>query len=274
MPEWPYWSLASAAIFKSLGDNITAIELYDSKSKYWMSIALDHVHVLTPGTHIFIRRFGVINCVNLDPMISRFMEKPMHMRKNIQGERDQVRSNLAKHRQPSRCALKRRFEDEDDGDDDVEIISFNLLSTSKPTKIKEEPIDNNLHQPRRPHLAPLTIPTATPSTPTPSSLSASSSFSFSQGPSRTLTPITPLSPSLSISSNPPSPTLSTSLLALTGKWPANMYVCEMQEGFTAMDALRGLTVQEKFQIAFAGHPWHQSTYFDSRRRWNESTAVQ
>ncbi|KAG1777176.1 hypothetical protein EV702DRAFT_1226088 [Suillus placidus] len=99
--EWvsyyPQWQLADDPdLIALLGEDLRKIEVYKERTNRWIPVGLSHMFSLESGCNIFIRRYGVSRCRDFQELlnISRQGTRPRHLRFNMTGERDAVRTKL------------------------------------------------------------------------------------------------------------------------------------------------------------------------------------
>jgi hypothetical protein len=96
LPKWPKWRLSDdAALLTSLGQDICDIDIYSQKYCVWIQVNLSYTHMLTPESHVFMRRRDV-TCLDEQAQIDRFLNplRPLHFRNNLPAERKAVRAAL------------------------------------------------------------------------------------------------------------------------------------------------------------------------------------
>ncbi|KAG1725133.1 hypothetical protein EDD22DRAFT_961690 [Suillus occidentalis] len=101
-PYYPQWQLADdPELVTSLGTDIHKIEVYDEHFRCWIPTALTHTISLESGCHLFLRRYGVIQCDGFQELLtaSKHTLRPRHLRFNMTGECDIVRTKLKAKRE-------------------------------------------------------------------------------------------------------------------------------------------------------------------------------
>ncbi|KAG1760564.1 hypothetical protein EV702DRAFT_1242805 [Suillus placidus] len=96
-PYYPQWQLADDPdLIALLGEDLRKIEVYEERTNRWIPVGLSHTFSLESGCNIFIRRYGVSRCRDFQELlnISRQGTHPRHLRFNMTGERDAVRTKL------------------------------------------------------------------------------------------------------------------------------------------------------------------------------------
>lgn len=99
-PYYPQWQLTDdPELIALLGENVRKIEVYKDRSNRWIPVGLSHTFSLESGCNIFIRHYGVLHCRDFQELlnISRQGTRPHHLRFNMTGECDAVRTKL-KHK--------------------------------------------------------------------------------------------------------------------------------------------------------------------------------
>ncbi|THU87680.1 hypothetical protein K435DRAFT_867067 [Dendrothele bispora CBS 962.96] len=115
-PSWPnYAFLQDASVLSSLAgacaDNIdvkpiTAVELYDTKRRWWSSIDLNYTFHLTADCVVILRRLGVRSCPGLDDIITATAApNVLHLRANIRSERSYITKQLNDKKERKRKGL-------------------------------------------------------------------------------------------------------------------------------------------------------------------------
>ncbi|KAG1724049.1 uncharacterized protein EDB91DRAFT_1255420 [Suillus paluster] len=301
-PYYPQWQLANdPELVASLGTDIQKIEVYDAHLQCWIPTALTHTISLESGYHIFLRRYGVMqcNCFQELLMASKYVSCPRHLRFNMRGERDILRTKL-KAKQEQAPLL--------DPEAEVEIIE---IMSSPVSKVKREWEESSelASTPVRPrltvedfnsHYATSMSPTPSPllfrscSIISPSSSPPRDTFSMSSPPRDTL--------SMSFSSSASSVISLTSSHYLTAPvkvhtqrraisvkepaitaipvpdydpaklwqvWPHGMHTIDMVAGFQQMDDKRLQAMyrqHELFPLIF-GIPFVKATYHHNHKVW-------
>jgi hypothetical protein len=257
-PDWPRWRLSDHPdVVRSLGSDLTEVDVYSQKAHIWMQVALNFTHTLTPDCYVLMRRRHTI-CKDEHKHIQAFVtpqDAPRHLRYDLTAERKLLRSEYRSlNEQP-----------DDDDDDEVQIVT-----ASSPIKRRTRAPRNIRSQ--RPRLS-ITIPTlshsSTPSSSTPSSSMPSSSSTRLASTSSSATSIS--SDMLSRSSSPVAPESPGSQRV----WPSAWHVVDIINGFVEMDNPENshLPVNQRFEKIFRCR-FKRSTYGDQRTRWDIATPEQ
>ncbi|KAG1719108.1 uncharacterized protein EDB91DRAFT_1257907 [Suillus paluster] len=96
-PYYPQWQLADDPdLIALLGEDLRKMEVYEEHTNRWIPAGLSHTFSLKSGCNVFIRRYGVSRCRDFQELlnISRQGTRPRHLRFNMTGERDAVRTKL------------------------------------------------------------------------------------------------------------------------------------------------------------------------------------
>jgi hypothetical protein len=95
IPDWPLWKLGNdSELMQLLGSDIIAMDVYDIKTQFWMSISLMHIHSLTADSCIFLRHCQVKDCIDLDHLISQLTNKGNHLCQNMHDAWDGICCSL------------------------------------------------------------------------------------------------------------------------------------------------------------------------------------
>ncbi|KAG2152953.1 hypothetical protein DEU56DRAFT_908128 [Suillus clintonianus] len=290
-PYYPQWQLADdPELVASLGTDIQKIEVYDAHLQRWIPTALTHTISLESGCHIFLRRYGVTQCDRFQELLmaSKYVSRPRHLRLNMRGERDVVRTKLKAKREQAPLL-----------DPEAEIIE--IMSSPPVSKVKREREESSelALTPVRPRLTAEDFNSryATSMSPTPSPLlfrsrsiiSPSSSpprdtisMSFSSSASSVISltsshhstaPVKVRTHQRAISTKEPAitaiPVPDYDPAKLWQVWPHGMYTIDMVAGFQQMDdkRLRAMYRQHELFPLIFGVPFVKATYHHNHKVW-------
>ncbi|KAG1731955.1 hypothetical protein EDD22DRAFT_852808, partial [Suillus occidentalis] len=266
-PYYPQWQLADdPELVASLGTDIHKIEVYDEHFRCWIPTALTHTISLESGCHLFLRCYGVIQCDGFQELLtaSKHTSHPRHLRFNMTGEHDIVRTKLK---------AKREI---------IEILSSPVITVKR----EREESCELAFTPMRPRLdvEDFNSHYATSMSPTPSPLLIRSgspprdTFSMSYS-SSTSSVLSVASRILQTAPTRQQPTTIPTITAIPVPhydpakpwqvWPHGMHTIDMVAGFRQMDdkQLRAIHLQhELFPLVF-GVPYVKATYHHNRKMW-------
>ncbi|KAG1760624.1 hypothetical protein EDD22DRAFT_848357 [Suillus occidentalis] len=266
-PYYPQWQLADdPELVASLGTDIHKIEVYDEHFRRWIPTALTHTISLESGCHLFLRRYGVIQCDGFQELLtaSKHTSRPRHLRFNMTGERDIVRTKLKAKREiieiPSSPVITVKREREE---------SCELAFTPMRPRLDVEDFNSRYTTSMSPTPSPLLIRSGSPPRDTFSmSYSSSTSSVLSVASSHPTTAPTRQQPT-TIPTITAIPVPHYDPAKPWQVWPHGMHTIDMVAGFRQMDdkQLRAIHLQhELFPLVF-GVPYVKATYHHNRKMW-------
>jgi hypothetical protein len=310
IPLWPNLS-AKQLLVAIGKDNVVAVETYPIRDRAWKSVKLSHVFRLINGDKLFIKRWGVKCCLGLSDAIQRIETPlvPVHMfhdlkinRKGIdlalKSKAAQLRKspshtvnsdddqllNTSVHCHPKlnmvmlkhpevhsqRSTKRRRISQDSYGSARAPIVVGGSSSHSSSQRRHISQVNY------RSGRAPIVVDSSSSRSSSPMSISPPSTASAMHYPYsqtiRSAASSTDSLPSVSelMDARPPftAPTVKTSK-----PWPNRRYTIDIRHGVEAMNApaLKGLGQKAQFEAVFPGIVYHQSTFNDARRRWEQAS---
>ncbi|KAG2368027.1 hypothetical protein BDR07DRAFT_151897 [Suillus spraguei] len=290
-PFYPQFQLADdPALIDSLGEDINKIEVFEERLQRWIPAGLTYAFSLQSGCHVFIRRRGVTVCEGFNDLYkaSRCGVRPPHLRSNMKGERDGVRTKLKK---------KRNVPVPSDTESDVEIVEMPITpmtvgkgkrrcegSPNAPIPVRRQLDLDDFDACRASSMSPTPPPSAPQTTLSSCVRHHPDLDDFDARRASSMSPTPPSAPQTTLSSRlasvKASYTTEPSIIEVfvpaynstKQVWPQGMYTTDMVTGFQQMDDknLRARFQQDDLFRRIFGVPFVKATYHDSRRAWQKT----
>lgn len=290
-PFYPQFQLADdPALIDSLGEDINKIEVFEERLQRWIPAGLTYAFSLQSGCHVFIRRRGVTVCEGFNDLYkaSRCGVRPPHLRSNMKGERDGVRTKLKK---------KRNVPVPSDTESDVEIVEMPITpmtvgkgkrrcegSPNAPIPVRRQLDLDDFDACRASSMSPTPPPSAPQTTLSSCVRHHPDLDDFDARRASSMSPTPPSAPQTTLSSRltsvKASYTTEPSIIEVfvpaynstKQVWPQGMYTTDMVTGFQQMDDknLRARFQQDDLFRRIFGVPFVKATYHDNRRAWQKT----
>jgi hypothetical protein len=297
---WPNFKISSAVIedLELLTDGRTHVFLYRAPLGAWTKIKPDHIVGVENQAYVFLRAAGVSNCHDFDRHLAASIKASApHFRLNLQAERGHIKAKLEEHEislapSPQHYANKGK--------------KRGLASpwTDQPQNRARQQLALPPHHtaslsPRFPSLSP-SFPSPQPYDTTPSPPHFVHSHQVRVEPGEPKVKVEPQDNDIIVITDSdtdsnhlttvqrrrvkPEPVdLSDSPISITSddsssasctshpkQWPADYYAIDIHNFFEkCLTRAQGISVKQAFEAHFR-IPWHRSTYYENKERWDDA----